>query len=838
MANRDKLHILVRRLAVSEGYTSYGSGRGGPRPPSPIRDRHAQRLIAEARDAEQSALARRDATARDSGVTSTSDGMLITFQSWPGFELELSSLDPAKQPPELVAVVERGTEDDRVQIATVHVPDGSLNFFLKRLDQYATEQTQKGKPRNLNMVERISGIRLATIESLWTDDLSDFPELEATVWWEVWLRISDGREIQRLQAFAAQAGIEVGERHLVFDNRVIVLVRATARQLSTAMDVFDDFAELRGAHVNSSFFTGLSPVEQSEWIKDLVDRTEPSDLSGPAVCILDTGVSRSHPLLEHSLAVVDMHACDPAWGTHDDDGHGTGMAGVALYGNLRSALESKSKVHLRHCIESVKILPPTNDTDPALYGAITAEAVARTEVQAPTRPRAFSMAITARPDRIAGTPTSWSAAVDALAAGRKFDTIRGELQYIDEASATSHRLFIVSAGNVSDIGDSYLDRCDTEPVEDPAQAWNALTVGAFTELVDVGQVGTPHEGWAAIAMPGDLSPFSRTSVAFEAQWPVKPEILLEGGNAAVSPTATDYDWPDSLQILTTGSNPSTQLLSTTNATSAATASAAHMASVIAADYPSYWPETIRGLMVHAAEWTPQMKSQMLAAGESRRQRAAFVRRYGYGVPTLDRVLRSATNALTLVVQDTLHPFHRGSLREMHLHDLPWPRDVLTELGELPVRMKVTLSYFVEPSPTRRGWRRRYRYASHQLRFALREAEETNDDFRKRINKKALGEEEERPERSGGSDGWYLGSEIRNRGSIHSDSWNGTASDLAARGLVAVYPVTGWWKEIPSRDQSALGARYSLLVSIETPIEDIDIWTPVAVEAEVPIIIET
>ena len=450
------------------------------------------------------------------------------------------------------------------------------------------------------------------------------------------------------------------------------------------------------------------------------------------------------------------------------------------------------------------------------------------------------MTITARPDRIAGTPTSWSAAVDALAAGREFDTVRGELKYIDEASAESHRLFIVSAGNVRDLSDTtttYLDRCDTHPIEDPSQAWNALTVGAYTELVDVGADGTSHEGWTPLAQPGDLSPFSRTGVGFQRQWPTKPDIVLEGGNAAVSPDGSDVDFPDSLQLLTTAWIPTVRLLTTIGATSGATAQAGYMAATIAAEYPAFWPETVRGLLVHSAEWTKQMKLQMSAAGTSRRQRAAFIRRYGFGVPTLERALRSATNALTLIVQDTIHPFFRGALREMHLHDLPWPRDVLADLGETPVRMRVTLSYFIEPSPTRRGWRRRYRYASHQLRFDLREADETNDDFRKRINRRALAEEEERPVRVTEADDWYVGSETRNRGSLHTDIWEGTAADLAARGLVAVYPVTGWWKELQARDQSEFGARYSLLVSIETPVEDVDIWTPVAIEAEVPITIE-
>ena len=42
----------------------------------------------------------------------------------------------------------------------------------------------------------------------------------------------------------------------------------------------------------------------------------------------------------------------------------------------------------------MKILPPTGANDPDLYGAITAQATSRPEIQAPFRRRVFSMAIT------------------------------------------------------------------------------------------------------------------------------------------------------------------------------------------------------------------------------------------------------------------------------------------------------------------------------------------------------------------------------------------------------------------------------------------------------------
>jgi len=82
--------------------------------------------------------------------------------------------------------------------------------------------------------------------------------------------------------------------------------------------------------------------------------------------------------------------------------------------------------------------------------------------------------------------------------------------------------------------------------------------------------------------------------------------------------------------------------------------------------------------------------------------------------------------------------------------------------------------------------------------------------------------------------WMFGSDLRTVGSLHTDIWIGQAADLAARGAIAVYPISGWWKERPELDHSNLGARYALVVSIITPEEAADVWTPIAQDVAVPI----
>jgi hypothetical protein len=141
-------------------------------------------------------------------------------------------------------------------------------------------------------------------------------------------------------------------------------------------------------------------------------------------------------------------------------------------------------------------------------------------------------------------------------------------------------------------------------------------------------------------------------------------------------------------------------------------------------------------------------------------------------------------------------------------------------------MRVTLSYFIEPNPSEaaRGYTKRY--ASHGLRFKLPHPDEDIDQFRVRINKAA--EDELNDVEPGDSDSayWRYGAKARDRGSIHSDIWEGPASDLARCNLIAVHPVGGWWKERHHLKRFDSIARFSLVVTIDAGENDVDIYTPV------------
>lgn len=232
-----------------------------------------------------------------------------------------------------------------------------------------------------------------------------------------------------------------------------------------------------------------------------------------------------------------------------------------------------------------------------------------------------------------------------------------------------------------------------------------------------------------------------------------------------------------------------------------------------------------------------MQRQFLM-GDSKGDYQELLRICGYGVPNLDKALRCLKNSVNLIVQADLQPYDKkqnGSgykTKDMHIHELPWPKEVLLDLGETPVVLKVTLSYFIEPGPGEIGWKDRYRYPSCLLRFDVN-GTDTREAFLSRINA-ATQDEENEIMSGGGSIEWTLGKQNRHLGSIHSDTWHTTAAQLATSNLIGVYPAVGWWRERAWLGKWNEKVRYSLVVTLQTPEQNVDLYTPIITKIKIPV----
>jgi hypothetical protein len=76
--------------------------------------------------------------------------------------------------------------------------------------------------------------------------------------------------------------------------------------------------------------------------------------------------------------------------------------------------------------------------------------------------------------------------------------------------------------------------------------------------------------------------------------------------------------------------------------------------------------------------------------------------------------------------------------------------------------------------------------------------------------------------------------LRHRGSIHTDIWRGTAAQLAEKRHVAVFPVNGWLRMRKHLNRYNSRIRYSLVVTIRTASQSIDIYTPVVAQIGIPV----
>jgi hypothetical protein len=157
-------HLVIPWPGSDQPYR--GRGGGQTRRVHGIADRngHAARLAAELESARQAALERQGEVAEEA----RSDGFALAVEGWsdePGYALALESLDAhgarllSVQPP----------SEQSAERAVLWLPYAAVQRFFRTIDQYATEETSTGKPKNLSLIANIAELRLAILRDLWQE---------------------------------------------------------------------------------------------------------------------------------------------------------------------------------------------------------------------------------------------------------------------------------------------------------------------------------------------------------------------------------------------------------------------------------------------------------------------------------------------------------------------------------------------------------------------------------------------------------------------------------------------------------------------------------------------
>ena len=394
----------------------------------------------------------------------------------------------------------------------------------------------------------------------------------------------------------------------------------------------------------------------------LEDAPEPKPVDGaaPQICIIDSGIIEGHPLLEGTIVSARSKAYPARLGPPVPAAktkaarHGTGVAGVALYGDLVRCITSKAFEPAAALINA-RILDNDAALDPERMPFV------RDIVEElSTTCRIFNLSFGLEP---AGTALSpYAADLDALV--RERDAI-----------------IIVSAGN------EHPERKYPKPsqlpphpehlleeglsVRAPAEALNVLTVGSITTAND------PHPGHPGIrgtAAKRSASPFTRAGALRNV---VKPDLVEEGGDLAIDTKLDRWTSNTGLRIPTTGPDYATdgKLFTYTDGTSIAAPKVAHLAARLLTAMPEAPANLVRALLVNSASY-PE--------GAQNYTKEQKLRLCGFGAPDLDRASHCTDSRATLFFTGEI------AIDAVHIFDIPVPDDLSTGRGKK--RITVTVAY--------------------------------------------------------------------------------------------------------------------------------------------------
>jgi len=433
MVEKTYKHLHLRGLG-KESSEFRAPGGGSERRLLKIDDRptHARRLRRDL-DLASSDLVKFESEQEQAGIPPKLRGMPITIEGRPDTGLEVGEARSTTRGMSLL-MVKRGfihhPENEGVRDqATFFVTSSAFETLRSNLSKYArwSEPSRQRRPNHFWLFESGMTIRSTSLRDFWGEDAARFPtERKRKYEWEIWTRCGSeevfNRELAKLQ-------LETVGSSSRFVETTIYNVVATSEEVQRLIRATAAIVELRSASSFVSEYMALGPYDRSLIIGEVAARIEAAGKEAPRVTILDTGVYRGHPLLDAFLPSKRCHSVGSRWKVSDHDGHGTRMAGLALFGDLSTVVDKSGKIDLAASLESVVVTAPKGAAPVPARDAVL-HAVELVEKE--RGKRIFCLAQTARGEAETGHPTSTSAVIDQLAFNNGEDT----------------RLFCVAVGNV------------------------------------------------------------------------------------------------------------------------------------------------------------------------------------------------------------------------------------------------------------------------------------------------------------------------------------------------------------------------------------------------------
>ena len=427
-------------------------------------------------------------------------------------------------------------------------------------------------------------------------------------------------------------------------------------------------------------------------IQEIAQSAPPVD--APMVAVLDSGIATGHPLIAAALGDAQgftLSDKDP----HDENGHGTMVAGIALYGDVEACTQSKEFIPQLRLL-SGRILDDKAKTEARFIENIVDEAVRYFYENYGCRVYNISYGDLNKPYR-GGRVSGLAYTLDRLA--RELDV-----------------LFVVPSGNFQDIPVDWLKNeyphyllRDEAKLVDPAPALNVLTVGSLARwdrsANSVRWSNDPRE--QPVAQRDQPSPFSRCGASVKGA--IKPDLVAYGGNWALHRHTNQVVERGLGELSTCKFFADGHVFAEKAGTSFAAPHVAHIATRLLRELPRASTNLLRALLVANAK-IPAASHELFHGEED--QLAQVV---GYGMIDLANLYRSTEEQVILVAETTLIDKHH------HFYEIPIPESFYNA-GKRSRRREITVALAHCP-PVRTT---RLDYKASRFQFRLVEAKNLED----------------------------------------------------------------------------------------------------------------
>ena len=563
----------------------------------------------------------------------------------------------------------------------VSTNDAQLGAITDRLLNYSGQVPGGAQYGELDAVENISPLTAAdrTGSRLQERPLqqNETPPLDIEVW-HTGIRADCDRFLGNVEAVLRHHNLRMTDRWI---GNSICLARArlndaALREILEMPEVKEVDRPARPSFEQVELFqANVADMEIANQAED--------DLVG--IVVLDSGVTGQHPLIAPPLGDAQVFPNEMAQrilnGPQDEtqQGHGTGVCGVAAYGDLLAAFRARRFVPTAQLF-SGRVTDDNNEYDEDILLEHQLEQAVAYFLE--TYPRARIVNISLGDENkvyAGGYQTRFAAAIDDLA-----------YRYAERGI-----LIVVSSGNFNANGhltnEQLQERYPNYLLDpgarliDPATAALALTVGG----ISIGPIENRHwERDVQIPIAGEAgfpSPFTRSGRGVDGG--IKPEVVESAGDWII-----DRQTLQNSGIVTTSKNfAQGQLLTHRTGTSFAAPKVANLAAQLMRRYPGYSSNLIRALIAHSS----RVPSRKPAAWQEQEDWDEDIMRvYGYGQPSLEQALDAAQNEPWLLYDGQIQA---DTVRIFELPELP--DEFLSERGRRIIR--ATLAFDPPTRPTRK-----------------------------------------------------------------------------------------------------------------------------------------